>query len=125
MKVTECDNQYAISTQQLANSLSKAGATASTFGVSMEELAGHTTAVGAVTMESGEIIGNSLKTIYSRITTMDESIAVLDDLGIELTEMTEAGEATRSVGDILGDLALQWDELSNTQRQNIGVQIAG
>ena len=123
--LNEVDNNYSISTKQLADSLSKAGATAKTFGLTLEEVAGHTTAIGAVTMESGDIIGNSLKTIYSRITTMDESIDILDSLGIAVQEVTENGIEMRGVGDILGDLAGQWDSLSNTQRQNIGVTIAG
>lgn len=123
--LNEMDNNYSISTKQLAASLSRAGATAKTFGVTMEELGGNTTAIGAVTQESGEIIGNSLKTIYSRITTMKPSIDVLDDLGISIKEMTENGVETKSVSKILGELAGQWDSLSNTQKQNIGVTIAG
>lgn len=123
--LNEMDNNYSISTKQLSASLSRAGATAETFGVTMEELGGNTTAIGAVTQESGEIIGNSLKTIYSRITTMEPSIGVLDDLGISIKEMTENGIETKSVSKILGELAGQWDSLSNTQKQNIGVTIAG
>lgn len=123
--LNEVDNNYAVSTTQLANSLSKAGATATTFGVSMEELAGHTTAVGAVTMESGDIIGNSLKTIYSRITTMQPSIDILDSIGVSINKMGESGVEARSVGEILGDVASKWGTLTDSQRQNIGVTIAG
>ena len=57
MKVTACDNQYAISTAQLATGLSKTGAVAKTFGVSLEEVLGHITAIGSVTMETGDVIG--------------------------------------------------------------------
>lgn len=123
--LNEVDNNYSISTKQLADSISKAGATAKTFGLTMEEVAGHTTAIGAVTMESGDIIGNSLKTIYSRITTMGPAIDMLDSLGVSINEMTENGMQVRSVGDILGDLAGKWDGLSDSQRQNAGVTLAG
>lgn len=123
--LNEVDNNYSISTQQLATSISKAGATATTFGVTMEELAGHTTAVGAVTMESGDIIGNSLKTIYSRITTMQPSIDILDSIGVSINKMGESGVEARSVGEILGDVAGKWGTLTDSQRQNIGVTIAG
>lgn len=105
--------------------MNRAGATANTFGVEMEELAGHTTAIGSVTQESGERIGTALRTIYSRITTIDGSKEVLEDLGIAMYEMGASGPEIRDVSDILGDLAGQWSDLTDEQRQNIGVTIAG
>lgn len=55
--LNEVDNNFAISTKQLATGLKKSASTARTFGVTMEETVGHITAIGAVTMESGNIIG--------------------------------------------------------------------
>ena len=123
--LNEIDNNYSISTKQLAESLSKAGATAQTFGVSMEEVAGQTTAIGAVTQESGSIIGNALKTIYSRITTMKPATDALDGVGVSIRKMGENGMEMKPVNDILGDLAGKWSSLSAEQQQNIGVTIAG
>ncbi|QGJ85024.1 hypothetical protein [Lactococcus phage P1048] len=123
--LNEIDNNYSISTKQLAESLSKAGGTAKTFGVSMEEVAGATTAIGAVTQESGAIIGNSLKTIYSRITTMQPSIDILDSVGISIRKMGDNGLEMKPVNDILGELAGKWQGLTAEQQQNIGVTIAG
>ena len=106
--------------------MSRTGATAKTFGVELEEVVGQVTAIGSVTMESGEKIGNSLKSIYSRITTMDESRDILDSVGVSIRSIGESGEAEiRPVTDILSDLALVWNDLSDSQRQNIGVTIAG
>ncbi|AHC94243.1 putative tail tape measure protein [Lactococcus phage phiL47] len=123
--LNEIDNNYSISTKQLAESLSKTGATAQTFGVSMEEVAGATTAIGAVTQESGAIIGNALKTIYSRITTMQPSIDILDSVGVSVRKMGENGIEMKPVNDILGELAGKWKGLTAEQQQNIGVTIAG
>ncbi|ADM73688.1 tail length tape measure protein [Lactococcus phage 949] len=123
--LNEIDNNYSISTKQLAESLSKAGGTAKTFGVSMEEVAGATTAIGAVTQESGAIIGNSLKTIYSRITTMQPSIDILDSVGVSVRKIGENGVEMKPVNDILGELAGKWSGLTEEQQQNIGVTIAG
>ena len=123
--LNEVDNNYAISTHQLAEGMSRAGATASTFGVEMEELAGDITAVGAVTQESGQRIGTALRTIYSRVTTIDASREILEDMGIAMYEMGASGPEIRDVSDILGDLAGQWNTLSDEQRQNIGVTMAG
>lgn len=123
--LNEIDNNYSISTKQLAESLSKAGATAQTFGVSMEEVGGQTTAIGAVTQETGAVIGNSLKTIYSRITTMKPSIDILDSVGVSVRKMGDNGLEMKSVNDILGELAGKWSGLTEEQQQNIGVTIAG
>lgn len=105
--------------------MNRAGATASTFGVEMEELTGDITAIGAVTQESGQRIGTALRTIYSRITTMDESREILEGLGIAIYEMGASGPEVRAVSDILGDLAGQWKDLTSEQQQNYAVQIAG
>lgn len=124
--LNEVDNNYAISTQQLATGLSKSASTARTFGVSLEENVGHITAIGAVTMESGNIIGNSLKTIYSRITTMGGVRTVLEQVGVSLYTIGKNGEEkVKPVNDILEDLGSKWSGLSDSQRQNIAVQVAG
>ncbi|MGL6081351.1 MAG: phage tail tape measure protein [Gammaproteobacteria bacterium] len=122
MKVTECDNNYAISTKQLSEALSKSASTSRTFGVTLEENIGHITAIGAVTMESGAIIGNSLKTIYSRITTIPKAAEAIMDVGVAME--TTSGDARRAQ-DIMADLAERWDGLSASQQQNIAVQTAG
>lgn len=40
--------------------MSRTGATAKTFGVELEEVVGQVTAIGSVTMESGEKIGRQI-----------------------------------------------------------------
>lgn len=121
-KLNEVDNDYAISTQQLATSIARAGGTAAAFGVDLNELIGHTTSIGVATRESGAIIGNSLKTIYSRINTLPAAQKAIEGLGI--ATKTLAGD-NRDVADIMNDLAKKWPELSNAQKQNLGVTIAG
>nr|WP_265463712.1 phage tail tape measure protein [Bacillus velezensis] len=56
-KLNEVDNNYAVTTLDLANSIRKAGSTASTFGVELNDLIGYTTAIGSTTRESGNIVG--------------------------------------------------------------------
>ena len=118
----EVDNNFAISTKQLAEGMAKGASTARTFGVSMEESIGHITAIGAVTMESGKIIGNSLKTVYSRITTIEGAKAALEDVGVAITD--QKGDVLE-VQDILESLSGRWNKISDAQRQNIAVQVAG
>lgn len=120
--LNEVDNRNAVTVAQLAQSMSRAGDTAKTFGISMENLLGYTTAIATTTRESGNVIGNGLKSIFSRITTMDESIGALKELNIEV----EKSDGTfRNVDEILSDLAGKWGSLSNAQQQNTAVTLAG
>ncbi|WP_238548715.1 phage tail tape measure protein [Bacillus sonorensis] len=64
-KLNEVDNNYAVTTQDLANSIRKAGATASTFSVDLNDLIGYTTAVASTTRESGNIVGKVIADVKS------------------------------------------------------------
>ncbi|MCP1185099.1 phage tail tape measure protein [Paenibacillus sp. 1781tsa1] len=121
-KLNEVDNNYAVTTQNLALSLTRAGASANTFGISMEKLIGDTAAITTATRESGSVVGNSLKSIYSRVTSMAKSEDVLKGVGVSMREMN--GEV-RDVSDILDDLAGKWNGLSKEQQQNTAVNLAG
>lgn len=121
----EVDNNFAISTDQIANAMSRAGATAQTFGVDMEHLIGDITAVGETTQESGERIGTALRTIYSRVTTHDKAVESLQTLGIAMHEMGDSGPQLRDASDILGDLGGKWADLTAEQQQNTALNIAG
>lgn len=65
---------------------------------------------------------NSLKSIYSRITSIQPAVDLLEELGIYTKDA--AGEMRR-VENVLGELATQWKDLSAEQQQNLGLQIAG
>lgn len=119
--LNEVDNNYSITTKQLAQSIQKSAGVANTFGVSMEKLIGYSTAMGEISREQGNQLGNRLKTVISRITTMDESITALADVGIS----TKIGDEVRDVGDVLDDLGGKWHSLSKEQQQHLGVQLAG
>lgn len=119
----EVDNNFAVTAANIAKAWEKSAATAKTFGVEIENLTGYIAAISTVTQESGEVIGNGLKTIFSRITTMDTAISAIGSAGVDVYDKL-TGEV-RDVQDILEDLAGTWDNLSDAQRQNIGVQVAG
>lgn len=106
--------------------MEKSASTARTFGLEMEEVVGHITSIGSVTMESGERIGNALKTIYARITTNKSAIDALEAVDVSINKISETGEVVvRDTGDILEELAGKWSGLSDAQRQATGVGIAG
>lgn len=121
-KLNEVDNNFAISTLDMANSIRKAGSTAATFGVELNDLIGYTAAIGSTTRESGNIVGNSLKTIFARIGNNRSSIKALDQIGISV--QTAAGEAKTS-SQLIGEVAEKWDSLSDAQKQNTSIGVAG
>jgi len=65
---------------------------------------------------------NSLKSIYSRITTMDKSEDTLKAAGVSMRDLN--GE-TRDVSDIMDELASKWSGLSKETQQNTAVNLAG
>lgn len=111
-----------MTTQDLALGITKAGSAANTFGISINKLIGDTAAIATATRESGSIIGNSLKTIYSRLTTMSKSEGTLKAVGVAMRDTS--GEV-RSATDILDELAGKWNSLTAEQQQNTAVNLAG
>ncbi|WP_010498397.1 phage tail tape measure protein [Paenibacillus elgii] len=120
-KLNEVDNNYSVSTRNLADAVTHAGAAAKTYGVSLDQLIGYTTAIGEVTRESGSVIGNMQKSIFSRLFT-DASISALHSVNVEVLDFN--GE-NRKASEILSDLGEKWKSLSATQQANVGVTVAG
>ena len=58
----------------------------------------------------------------SRITTMGEAETALRSVNVSIRDMSGN---IKPVSDILGDLAGRWTSLSDEQRQNVGVTVAG
>ena len=123
--INEVDNNFAITSQDIVQAMQKSVGAANTFNVEMEKLIGYITAVGQVTRESGSVLGNFLKTIFSRITTMKESVEILASVGISVKEIRDGVETVRPVSDILDELAKKWNNLNTETQQNIALQLAG
>lgn len=121
-KLNEIDNNYSITTLDLATAMRKNASASEAFGVSMNRNLGNITAIASATKESGAIVGNSLKTIYSRITTNDSAISALTDIGVSIKDMEGN---MRPVQDILDELASRWSTLSTAQQQNTAIGVAG
>lgn len=65
---------------------------------------------------------NALKSIYSRITTMDKSEEVLANAGVAMKDLNDE---TRDVSDIMTELAGKWNTLSKETQQSTAVNLAG
>lgn len=120
--LNEVDNQYAVSTLDLSDSIRKASSVSSTFGVDLEHLLAMTTATAEATRESGSVIGNGLKSIFARITTNDSAISALKEVGISITDLQGK---VKPVQDIIQELSKKWNNLTDAQRQNTSAGVAG
>lgn len=122
-RLNSVDNDYVASTKDLSQSISKAGAVAETFGISLNTLLGYTVAVSEATRESGNVIGNSIKSWATRITTMNGAISALKEVGVDVFDPL-TGEVNK-VEDIIESLGSKWDSLGKSTQQNLALLIAG
>lgn len=118
-KLANVDAQFAVSSKDLADSLSRVGSTAKDVGVSFDELLGLVTAAKQITGRDGAVIGNALKTIFQRIE-RPEVIDNLKQLGV-LTE--DLSGKSLGAKEVLTNLAKAYKDLSGAQ-QNQVVQLA-
>ena len=100
-KLAAVDAAFAVSSADLAEALRRVGSTAATAGVSLEQLLGIVAATQQKTARGGAVIGNSFKTIFTRIQ-RPRVIDALKELGVE-TE--NAAGAQASIMQILTSLA--------------------
>lgn len=120
--LNEVDNNYSVTTKDLALSMNKAAQSAKTYGVEMETLIGYTTAISASTRESGSVTGNSLKTIMSRIATLSGAQEALSEVGVAVRD---SGGEMRKVEDIITDLGEKWKTLNAEEQSNTLIKVAG
>jgi TP901 family phage tail tape measure protein len=122
-KLNAVDNDYVTSTKDLAQSITKSGAVAKTFGIELNTLLGYTVAVSEATRETGNIIGNSIKSWATRITTMGGAISALKEVGIDVFDPIT--KQVNRVEDIIESLAGKWDTLGKSTQQSLSLLIAG
>lgn len=119
--INEVDNQFSVSSKQLAEGLSRVAGSAVSVGVSMNEVIGDITAIGQITREAGSTIGRSLKTIYTR-TLSSGGESALEAIGVATRDMN--GEFLK-VGEILDDVSGKWGTLTTEQQNNTAMALAG
>lgn len=120
-RLATVDAAFAVSTQDLANALSRSGAVAQDAGVSFNELIAAVTAVQQTTARGGAVIGNGLKSIFTRIqrTKVRDS---LEEIGVSTTDSTGA---FRGAIPILQDYARIYETLTDAQKSSTAESIAG
>lgn len=127
-------NVSAADVEELAKASQKAASSASTVGVSIDQMNAQIATIESVTRDAPEQIGNGLKTLYARFSdiglgeTLEDGVnlgkvtGVLNKIGVEVLD--QAGQM-RNVGDIMEDLMGVWDNLDQTSKKAAGQAIAG
>ena len=120
-KLSAVDVKFAVGTEDLINALSRAGAVAQDAGVSFDELVGMVTAAQQATARGGAVIGNSFKTIFTRIQ-RPRTLQTLRELNIAVEDTSGNALSARRV---LENLAKSYDGLSQSAKSAVSEQVAG
>jgi TP901 family phage tail tape measure protein len=116
-KLANVDAAFAVSSADLANAISRVGSTAQDAGVSLDELIALVTSAQQTTARGGSVIGNSFKTIFTRLQ-RGKVKDLLSNLGIDVSDGQNA------IG-LLQQLASVYDTLGSSQRSAVAEAVGG
>ena len=120
-KLANVDAAFAVSTNDLAEALRRVGSSAADANISFDQLVAAVTSAQQTTARGGAVIGNSFKTIFTRLQ-RPRVLQQLEMLGIATRDL---GGETKPVINILQSLAKQYDKLSTAQKSQITELIGG
>jgi TP901 family phage tail tape measure protein len=120
-KLANVDADFAVAQKDLAAAISRAGAAAQDANVSFDELLGIVTSLQQTTSRGGSVIGNAIKTIFTRI----QRPQVLEDLKSLGIEVESLPGKTAPALQILTNLAQKYYQLSDAQQSLISESVGG
>jgi TP901 family phage tail tape measure protein len=120
-KLANVDAAFAVSTADLAEAISRVGSTAQDVGVDFDQLLAIVTAAQQTTARGGAVIGNSFKTIFTRLQRTD-TLDELENLGIAVKDLQ--GNTLPAV-QILKNLSDVFYTLSDSQRASAAETVGG
>ena len=120
-KLAAVDASFAVSSGDLAEAIKRVGSSAEDAGVSFDELLAIVTSAQQITARGGAVIGNSFKTIFTRL----QRPKVLEDLQQLGIETQTASGNTRPLIQILSSLAKTYDTLNDRQKASIAETVGG
>lgn len=127
-KLVAVDGNFAVSSADLAEAITRVGSVSSDVGVDFNRLIAIVTATQQVTQRGGAVIGNALKTIFQRIQ-RPETIQELENLGIQVREVDkETGRYTGnllSADRILREVGERFKTLTQEQKAQTAQLVAG
>ena len=120
-KISAAANKFAVSERDLIEGFKRSASVAEQAGVSIDELGGIITAVQQRTARGGAVIGNSFKTIFTRIGRA-ENLELLSDIGVHVTDLEgRILPATK----LIENLAQKLESLDDVQVRSITEKIGG
>lgn len=128
--LNEVQNNYRVSASSMLSALAEVGSTAKIAGADIYQLQGYITAMTVSTGKSGDEIGNSLRSITSRIYKIgSEGISsegkpekMLQDMGVAVRDLEGN---FRPLNQILSDLNIKWQTMTETQKIATAQTVAG
>lgn len=132
--MTKLGAATASSSDEIAEGLNKFAAVADTVGLSYEYAASALATVTATTRESADIVGNSFKTLFSRIqglnlgetqddgTTLNKYSQALASVGVNIKDTSGN---LKDMDAILDDLGAKWATLSKNQQVALAQTVGG
>lgn len=134
-KVSAIDMAAATSSEELMTALSRTANSADDAGISFDKLLAMIGTVSSVTRKSASTIGESFKTIFSRMSNVaagkdiDEEGESLNDVETTLNKMgitlRDSQDEWRNFEDVIDEVARKWNAFSSTQQSQIATAIAG
>ena len=120
-KLAAVDVKFAVSADDLIDALSRAGAVAQDAGVNFDQLVGAVTAAQQITARGGAVIGNSFKTIFTRIQ-RSSTLNNLEKLGVAVRDIE--GNTLPAMR-VLENLANTYKDLGDATSAAIAEQVGG
>lgn len=120
-KFATVDAAFAVSSADLADAVARVGSSAAQSGVSLNELIAIVTAAQQTTARGGAVIGNSFKTIFTRLQ-RTKVVSLLESLGVETVG---SGGQVKSTIQLLQDLGRVYDTLGAQQQAYVAEQVGG
>ena len=120
-KFATVDAAFAVSSADLADAVARVGSSAAQSGVSLNELIAIVTSAQQTTARGGAVIGNSFKTIFTRLQ-REKVVDLLESLGISSTDATGQVKSTIQ---LLKDLGSVYDTLGSQQQAYVAEQVGG
>ena len=120
-KLVAVEQDFAVGAGDLAEALSRTGQAAQEAGVSLDQLNALVTAAQQSTARGGAVIGNALKTIFTRL----QRTETLDQLEAFNIAVRDVQGNTLPAVSILQNFAGAYKNLGDAQRAQLSEQVAG
>ena len=120
-KIVAVEQAFAVSAQDLTQALSRSGQAAQEAGVGFDELNALVAAAQETTARGGPVIGNALKTIFTRL----QRSSTLNQLEKFNVEVRNIQGNILPAGQILKNFADVYKDLGSAQKAYLSEQIAG